>query len=109
MVRSIPDPQETWDGYTTPLSVTNWDKSLWYFTMAGQAGDLPEHLDEFTLPVLVITGDTDRIVPTELSMRLPRELPNAKLEIIPQAGHVPHEERPALFIQVVDEFLQTIQ
>ena len=101
-------PEETWDGYTKPLSASNWDMSLWYFTMAGQAGDLPEHLDEFSLPVLVITGDTDRIVPTEYSVRLARELPNATLEIILQAGHVPHEERPALFMQAVNEFLQTI-
>jgi pimeloyl-ACP methyl ester carboxylesterase len=101
-------PQETWDGYTKPLSVTNWDKSLWYFTIAGQAGNLFEHLDKFTLPILVITGDTDRIVPTEYSVRLAMELPNATLEIIPQAGHVPHEERPALFMKGVVEFLETI-
>jgi pimeloyl-ACP methyl ester carboxylesterase len=56
--------------------------------------------------VLVITGDTDKIVPTENSIQLAGELPNAALVVIPQAGHVPHEEQPDLFMQAVDEFLR---
>jgi pimeloyl-ACP methyl ester carboxylesterase len=97
--------QETWDGYTRPLRSDNWDRALWYFTAAGQPSGLPERLNEFTLPVQVISGDTDKIVPTENSVRLAGGLPNANLVIIPQAGHVPHEEQPTLFMQVVDEFL----
>jgi pimeloyl-ACP methyl ester carboxylesterase len=97
--------QETRDGYTRPLQAENWDRALWYFTLASQPGDLPERLSEFTLPVLVISGDDDRIVPVENSIRLAGELPQATLAVIPEAGHVPHEERPDLFLQVVDDFL----
>lgn len=100
--------QETWDGYTKPLLVDNWDKALWYFTTAGQAVDLPNHFGEFKIPVLVITGDTDRIIPTENSVRLSEELPSAKLVIIPQSGHVPHEERPSQFMEAVESFLNTL-
>jgi len=100
--------QETWAGYTRPLKSDNWDRALWYFTASSQPSDLPERLGEFTLPVLVITGDTDRIVPTENSVRLAGELPNAKLVIIPQAGHVPHEEQPDLFMQTVGDFLEAL-
>jgi pimeloyl-ACP methyl ester carboxylesterase len=99
---------ETMTGYTKPLRANNWDRALWYFTAASQPSGLPERLSEFTLPVLVITGDTDKIVPTENSVRLAGELPNAKLVIIPQAGHVPHEEQPAAFMQAVGEFLNTL-
>ena len=98
--------QETWDGYTKPLRADNWDRALWYFTAASQPSGLPDRLSEFTLPVLVITGDTDRIVPTADSVRLAGEIPDAKLVIIPHAGHVPHEEQPVLFMQAVDEFLK---
>ena len=38
-------------------------------------------LAELNLPVLVVTGDDDRIVPTELSVRLADELPNAELVV----------------------------
>ncbi len=99
--------QTTWDGYTKPLKADNWDRALWNFTAASQVSDLPQHLGEFTLPVLVITGDTDKIVPTADTVRLASELPNDKLVIIPHAGHVPHEEQPVVFMQAVDEFLKS--
>ncbi len=101
--------QETWDGYTKPLKVENWDRALWYLTAASQPSGLPERLGEFILPILVITGDTDIIVPTADSVRLASALPNATLVIVPQAGHVPHEEQPGLFIQAVVEFLKTLK
>ena len=96
---------ETMAGYTKPLQVDNWDRALWYFTAASQPSGLPARLSEFNLPVLVITGDTDKIIPTADSIRLAGALPNAKLIIIPLAGHVPHEEQPALFMQAVNDYL----
>jgi pimeloyl-ACP methyl ester carboxylesterase len=69
---------------------------------------LSERLAEFTLPVLVITGDDDRVVPTEQSIRLAGELPQAQLVVIENAGHVPHEERPQQFIQAVQTFVQSL-
>ena len=96
---------ETMAGYTKPLQVDNWDRALWYFTAASQPSGLPARLSEFDLPVLVITGDTDKIIPTADSIRLAGALPNAKLIIIPLAGHVPHEEQPALFMQAVNDYL----
>jgi pimeloyl-ACP methyl ester carboxylesterase len=101
--------QLTWDGYTKPLKVDNWDRALWYFTVASQVSDLPQHLGELALPVLVITGEVDKIVPTANTINLAAALPNARLVIIPQAGHVPHEEQPALFMQAVDQFMMTIE
>jgi pimeloyl-ACP methyl ester carboxylesterase len=53
----------------------------------------------------VITGDDDRIVPTEQSVRLAGELPEAELVVIPNCGHVPHEECPEPFLQAVRQFL----
>jgi pimeloyl-ACP methyl ester carboxylesterase len=81
---------------------------LWYFTVASQFSGLPEHLSEFALPVLVVTGASDKIVPTSDSIRLAGGLPHAFLIIIPEAGHVPHEEQPVAFMQAVDKFLKTI-
>jgi len=96
---------EIWEGYKKPLQVDNWDRALWEFTVASHASQLEERLDELDLPVLVITGDDDRIVPTEQSIRLAAELPNAELVVIPECGHVPHEECPEAFFQAVTAFL----
>jgi len=96
-------------GYQKPLQVENWDKALWYLTVSSQDSGLAERVGELTLPTLVITGDDDRIVPTAQSTRLADELPNAILRVIPQSGHVPHEEHPVEFMQAVIEFLSTLK
>ncbi|HSQ39256.1 MAG TPA: alpha/beta hydrolase [Anaerolineales bacterium] len=100
---------EIFEGYQKPLQAENWYKALWFLTVASQESGLAERLDELTLPTLVITGDDDRIVPTEQSLRLADELPNAELVVIPQCGHLPHEEHPAEFMQAVTEFLSTLK
>ena len=99
---------ETLDLYKKPLQAKNWDRALWEFTLASRPSRLAERLSEFTLPLLVITGDDDRIVPTADSVRLAGELPNAGLVVIPNAGHVPHEEQPEAFMLAVTSFLKTI-
>jgi pimeloyl-ACP methyl ester carboxylesterase len=97
--------QETWDGYTKPLHAENWDRALWYFTSASQPSNLASRMKEFRVPVLVITGDDDRIVPAAKSITLAGEIPGAQLVVIKDAGHVPHEEQPGAFMEAVDAFV----
>lgn len=97
---------EIFGGYEKPLQVENWDKALWELTAASKESQLVQRLGEFNLPVLVITGDDDRIVPTEQSVRLAKEIPGAKLAILQACGHVPHEECPTEFMQAVKDILQ---
>lgn len=96
-------------GYQKPLRIANWDRALWELTLASRESGLAERLGEFDLPILVITGDDDRIVPTEQSLRLADELPNAELAVIPQCGHVPQEECPGEFMQAVQGFLSGLE
>lgn len=100
---------EIMEGYQKPLRIDNWDKALWELTVSSRESGLAERLSEFDLPVLVITGDDDRIVPTEQSLQLAKEIPNAQLAVIPQCGHVPHEECPDVFMQAVTDFLESLE
>ncbi len=102
-------PIEMLDYYQKPFQVENWDKTLWEFTLASRPTGLAERLDELTLPVLVITGDDDRIVPTADSLRLADELPNATLKVITEAGHIPQEEQPQIFMETVKGFISKIR
>jgi len=61
--------------------------------------------ESLPMPVALITGDDDRIVPTPESVRLASDLPNARLVVIANAGHVPHEEQPGAFMDAVISFL----
>jgi len=101
-------PTEMLEYYRKPFQVENWDRALWEFTLANRRISLADRLDELTLPVLVVTGDDDRIIPTQDSIRLAGELPNAFLAVINQAGHIPHEEKPQVFVEEVNKFLQAI-
>ncbi len=96
------------DYYLKPTRVENWDKALWEFTLASRPPHLPGHLEELTLPVLVVTGNDDRIVPMENSIRLARELRTGSLKIIQDAGHLPHEEQPQEFMQAMKGFISKL-
>jgi pimeloyl-ACP methyl ester carboxylesterase len=100
---------DVFEGYRKPLRAENWDKARWQMTLASRESNLPERLDEIRQPTLVITGDDDRIVPTEQSLRLADELSNAELRVISQCGHLPQEECPAEFMQALTNFLGTLQ
>jgi pimeloyl-ACP methyl ester carboxylesterase len=56
-------------------------------------------------PTLVIWGRDDRIFPAAFALKLAREVPDARLELF-DAGHSPHEEKPAEFVAVVTEFFE---
>jgi pimeloyl-ACP methyl ester carboxylesterase len=99
---------EVWEGYLKPLQAENWDSGLWEMVRASQSHDLAERLAEIRMPCLVITGDDDRIVPMEQSIRLADELPDAELVVIPDCGHIPHEECPEPFLQAVTDFLSQL-
>lgn len=99
---------DIWAGFSKPLQAENWDRALWEFTQASRPLGLPERLAELSMPVLVITGDDDRIVPTEQTVRLAGEIAGAQLVVIPNCGHVPHEECPAAFLTAVDNFLSRL-
>lgn len=58
------------EGYRKPLKAENWDRALWEYTIANHPLSLEKQLDKLTMPVLVITGDDDRIIPTAESIRL---------------------------------------
>ncbi|SCX04003.1 alpha/beta fold hydrolase [Candidatus Aquiluna sp. UB-MaderosW2red] len=98
--------QETRDNYTAPLRVKGWERGFWEFNKADKALSLTERLSEFKVRTLVITGDNDQIVATDNSIRLSGEMPSADLTIIPNAGHLPNEEKPKEFLNALIGFLE---
>lgn len=55
-------------------------------------------------PALVVHGDGD-LIPVEVARDLVAVLPNARLERIPDSGHMPFWEAPSVFFPIVDAFL----
>ncbi|XP_074280543.1 uncharacterized protein LOC141605602 [Silene latifolia] len=102
-------------GYTKPLRTKNWDRALVEFTVAMLTDTqtklkppLQKRLQEIKCPVLLITGDSDRLVPAWNSVRLSRAISGSELEIIKNCGHLAQEEKPDELISIVAKFLQRI-
>ena len=95
--------------YRRPLRAEGWDRGLWEVLRSRichpRLHAIPESPDP-SLPILVITGELDTIVDPADSRRLARDL-DAQFAAIPDAGHLPHEERPGAFLAILREFLQS--
>ncbi len=63
-------------------------------------------LAELDVPTLLVIGDADLPELRSLAERLARELPDAGLETIEGAGHLPSLERPDELNRLLLEFLQ---
>ena len=50
-------------------------------------------LPRVEVPALVLWGENDRIVPVSVGARIADAMPNVRLEIIADTGHLPHIER----------------
>jgi pimeloyl-ACP methyl ester carboxylesterase len=96
------------EGYRKPLQAQNWDRALWEYAFDYEPLPLEEQLGELKVPVLVITGDDDRIVSPEASKHCADVIPHAQLHVIPNAGHLPHEETPEVFLKAVHAFLRQV-
>ncbi|KAK4277678.1 hypothetical protein QN277_015638 [Acacia crassicarpa] len=103
------------DGYTKPLGTKDWDRALVEFTAATLLDEesktkptVTQRLHQISCPVLIVTGDTDRLVPSWNAERLARVIPGSTLEVIKQCGHLPHEEKVEEFIAAVEKFLQRL-
>jgi pimeloyl-ACP methyl ester carboxylesterase len=57
------------------------------------------------LPLLILWGDSDPIIPVEHAEEAHRALPNSHLEIFEGVGHVPQLESPGSFIAALERFL----
>jgi pimeloyl-ACP methyl ester carboxylesterase len=56
-------------------------------------------------PMLLIWGGRDRAVSLDSARRMQESLPAAELIVLPQAGHLPHEECPEEFTRAVNSYL----
>lgn len=93
------------DGYTAPLKIEGWERAFWEFNKAPRGDGVAERLGEIKVPTLVITGDSDAIVPTADSKKVARLVDGSELVVIPQTGHLPNEEAPAEFTKALIDFI----
>jgi pimeloyl-ACP methyl ester carboxylesterase len=72
---------------------------------ASAAADLRDVLPQVAVPTLVIHGREDRRSPLSVSEALDAGIPNSRLAVIAEAGHLTNLEAPDEFNRVLRDFL----
>jgi pimeloyl-ACP methyl ester carboxylesterase len=75
------------------------------FSSTGQRQILLDRLPTITAPTLVVWGGCDYVLPVTQAQVAVDLLPNGRLAVLPDCGHLPHIESPARFTGVLDAWL----
>jgi pimeloyl-ACP methyl ester carboxylesterase len=67
---------------------------------------LRERMHRVTMPALVVWGEQDELFPVAYAYEFEKVLPNAKLAIIPNCGHLPAQEKVDDFAKAALSFLK---
>lgn len=62
-------------------------------------------LRSITVPTRLIVGEDDEITPSREVQLVARGIPGARMESVPDAGHLPNMENPAIFNRLIAGFL----
>jgi pimeloyl-ACP methyl ester carboxylesterase len=78
------------------------------FTRRGQNLVLVDRISELEVPLLVIWGELDRVIPSRHAVTAVAAQPTAWLEIMEGVGHVPQVEAASPFAALVSRWLASI-
>ncbi|KAI3970827.1 hypothetical protein MKX01_024474 [Papaver californicum] len=82
-----------------------WEDATVDFMISG-GYNVCQQIQQIRKRTLIIWGENDKIVSTKLAMRLNTELRNSTLHRIPNAGHVPHVEKPDSVSKLIVNFVR---
>src|SRR5207247_9279440 len=104
----FPEPQQA---HLYRLAVASLGRtSRWtYLASIGAlvAFDARARLDRVACPTLVVAGERDRTVSLASKAALGRDIPGARVELVPDSGHVTNRDQPTIFNRLVLDFLAT--
>ncbi len=82
-------------------------KMVFLSTLLGMKNSpaITEKLHLIKIPVLLIWGNNDSMIPVEYSKDFASSIPNCELVIMDGCGHIPYEEKPSEFSKLVLDFL----
>ena len=80
-------------------AVVDWRGQI--VTMADRA-----YLTE-AMPMAVVWGRDDKVIPVRHASNAAALAPNARVEVIPNAGHFPHKDHPERFAKILHDFIKS--
>jgi len=70
--------------------------------------NIMDRLKEIKVPTLIVCGSEDQLTPVKYSEYLKNNIPNSKLEIIADAGHMVMLEKPKEFNRILEKFIKEL-
>jgi pimeloyl-ACP methyl ester carboxylesterase len=99
---------ETIATYSAPLQSEGGKHAL-LATIESLTNENPDAFTEryktLNTPTLLIWCAHDRIVPLAFGKRLAKDLPNSKIDVIEECGHIPQEEEPGQTLTAIKGFV----
>ena len=86
-----------------------WGPSEFSCTGNLSSYDGASQLSELKIPGLLLCGDQDEVLPATLQRYLEKMLAASELYVLPHCSHASYLEASELYIQVVQQFLSTIE
>ena len=65
-------------------------------------------LDRIAVPTLVVVGEDDTLTPVAAARQIVEAIKGARLEIVPEAGHLVNIEQPDRFNRILRDFLDEV-
>lgn len=96
-------PEEIVTFYTRLLRKPGHVAAALGMMAAWDLGSLMRDLPRLAVPLLLVVGADDRTVPPADAERVRALVPDARIVVLPDLGHLAHEERPDLVAAVIEE------
>lgn len=112
VTRSWADPSRATEDdvaiYRDLLRTEDWAHGLWQVMTAEPPPDLRGVLRSVHVPALVVTGAQDRTIVPRWGRWVADAMPDGRFVLLPDSGHVPHQERPDALATIVRPFLDEV-
>jgi pimeloyl-ACP methyl ester carboxylesterase len=109
LLRSFHDPSlvtpELVQAYFDRLRIEGVTDAFYGLTVPVHGPADVVNLAKIDVPALVVWGEEDQVIPLRDGRRATAKLPRGRFASIPEAGHIPMEERPEEWLRIVLPFL----
>lgn len=92
------------DSIVRPLAAADAHRSILLTSRHWNAERIEKDLQYVKQPTLIIWGENDEVIPIQNAEKLYGSILNSRLVVLKNCGHVPQEEKPDLFAELVTGF-----
>ena len=105
-IRHRANPKQI-DDYKRSYSGRAPEVVYWFKDFRSKASELAGRVKEIDIPTLVFWGELDVLFDPSNAEYLDAALPQSKVQILPEAGHLAWADQPELFAEMIIDWVET--